>query len=204
MTAPSVTNTLANGNTVDGPQLNTNFSDLITYVSNRNDGSAVWDRVLVTNSSSVPLIVNQTGISANIANFQNNGTNYVQITNAGDIISVAFTDYSATSTIVGFASYTTKLVTYKKVGNLVLVWFDLLGISNDTVVTFTLPYAINSTSDLNNLGRSVDNGVAQTSPCRVNAPASSSTITVVKDMAGAAWTSSGTKRAAGEFFYQTG
>ena len=83
MTAPSVTYTFTNNTIADGSQVSTNFSDLVTYVSNRNDGSSTWDRLLVTSSSAVPLIVNNSTGTSNIANFQDNGTNVLTITNGG-------------------------------------------------------------------------------------------------------------------------
>jgi hypothetical protein len=86
MTAPAVTNTFSNGTTADASQVNTNFSDLVTYITNRNDGSSTWDRLLVTSSSAVPLIVNNSTGTANIANFQDNGTNVFQILDGGDVI----------------------------------------------------------------------------------------------------------------------
>lgn len=86
MAAPTVTNTFTNGTTADAAQVNTNFSDLVTYISNRNDGTATWDRVLVTSASAVPLIVNNSTGTANIANFQDNGSNVFQIVDGGDVI----------------------------------------------------------------------------------------------------------------------
>jgi hypothetical protein len=60
---------------------------------------------------------------------------------AGDIKTVAMTDYSATSTIVGWSSYDTKKIFYKKVGKLVFCQFSLRGTSDADTASFTLPYA---------------------------------------------------------------
>ena len=45
------------------------------------------------------------------------------------VTSVAWTDYSATSTIVGWSSYTTKSIFYKKIGKLVFVQFVISGVA---------------------------------------------------------------------------
>lgn len=85
MTAPAVTVTFVANTVLTASNLNTNFSDLVTYVSNRNDGSATWDRLLVTSASAVPLVVNNSTGTTNIANFQDNGTNVFQIVDGGDV-----------------------------------------------------------------------------------------------------------------------
>jgi len=79
----SVTNTLVNGQVADASQVNTNFSDLVSYINNRNDASATWDALRVTTSSVVPAIFNNsTGANA-IAQFQDNGSTVVSIGDGG-------------------------------------------------------------------------------------------------------------------------
>ena len=85
MAAPSVTNTFTNNTTADASEVNTNFTDLVDYISDRNDGSVAWERCLVTNASSVPLIINNSTGTVNIANFQDNGTNVFQIVDGGNV-----------------------------------------------------------------------------------------------------------------------
>lgn len=110
------------------------------------------------------------------------------------------TDYSATSTIVGWTSFTSKVLTYLKIGKLVFVIFNFDGTSNDVVVTATLPFA--ASGSLFDLSTARDNGGALT-PCRIQI--SGSTLTVFPNMTAAAnaWTNSGTKSARGHFFYFT-
>lgn len=86
MAAPVVTNTFVANTTAQAGQVNTNFSDLVTYLSNRNDGTSTWDRCLVTSSSSVPFVANNSTGTSNIANFQDNGTNVFQILDGGSVI----------------------------------------------------------------------------------------------------------------------
>jgi len=51
----------------------------------------------------------------------------------------AWVDYSATSTITGWSSYTTKLIKYQVVGNIMRVMVQIEGTGTGTSVSFTLP-----------------------------------------------------------------
>jgi len=51
----------------------------------------------------------------------------------------AWVDYSATSTITGWSSYTTKLIKYQVVGNIMRVMVQIEGTGTGTAVSFTLP-----------------------------------------------------------------
>lgn len=51
----------------------------------------------------------------------------------------AWTDYSASSTVVGWAATPTKEILYCKVGKIVFVSFYITGTSNATGASFTLP-----------------------------------------------------------------
>jgi hypothetical protein len=53
-------------------------------------------------------------------------------------------DYSATSTIVGWSSFTAKKIRYRVVGKLVFVTAQLTGTSNSTTTSFTLPFTSSS------------------------------------------------------------
>jgi len=48
-------------------------------------------------------------------------------------------DYSATSTIVGWSSFTTKIIKYRVLGKQVFVYCVINGTSNSTTTSFTLP-----------------------------------------------------------------
>lgn len=85
MTALAVTNTLANGATILASEHNTNYSDIVTYINNRNSGSATWDAVSVASATSVPLILNNSTGTQDIARFQDNGTNVFQLLDGGII-----------------------------------------------------------------------------------------------------------------------
>jgi hypothetical protein len=113
-----------------------------------------------------------------------------------------WTDYSATSTIVGWSSYTTKLIYYRIIGKQVFVNFQLAGTSNSTSVTFTLPNNNNATFTSNSLNTLItDNGTNSNTSGRLNTTASSNVITLAKDRTGTVFTSTGTKSVSGQFFY---
>jgi len=113
-----------------------------------------------------------------------------------------WSDYGATSTIVGWASFTTKLIYYKKIGNTVFVSFYLAGTSNATGVSFTLPYTNSNTVETEVVGRAVDNGGGAV-PALVFVPANTNVAYMCSDTSGSGgtWTASGTKQAFGQFFY---
>jgi len=129
------------------------------------------------------------------------------ISEIADVLDIegVWTDYSAQSTIVGWASFSIKEIYIKKIGKTVFVAFWLDGTSNATITTFTLPYANAGTIVATlNLCDVVDNGVEGVIGMAW-LPASSSTVTVYRDtkqLSPTAWTNSGTKYARGQFFYE--
>lgn len=112
-------------------------------------------------------------------------------------------DYSADSTIVGWSSFTTKELVYRYLNlDTVLVNFRLIGVSNSTVVSFTLP----GTNGMNlrcPIGLTGDNSVLSTVLGQVSGASGSNVIQVYKDATAAIWTASGTKSVAGQFIYRS-
>jgi len=115
-----------------------------------------------------------------------------------------WTDYSATSTIVGWSSFTVKIIRYKKVGKLVFVAYRIVGTSDSTYASFTLPYT-NSAEGVGTITTvyGLDNGTALTSPGVCILSPSGSTVTLYKTWAAGGWTNSGTKNANGQFWFET-
>jgi hypothetical protein len=62
---------------------------------------------------------------------------------SGDLYTVTWTDYSGSSTIVGWTTPTAK-IRYKKIGKLVWVQYQITGTSNAGTTSFTLPFANNA------------------------------------------------------------
>lgn len=83
MASLAITNTLSNGATILASEHNTNYSDIVTYVNNRNAGSSTWDAVSISSASNVPFTANNSTGTQDIARFQDNGTNVLQILNGG-------------------------------------------------------------------------------------------------------------------------
>lgn len=110
-------------------------------------------------------------------------------------------DFSASSTITGWTSFTTKSIYYKRVGSSVYMAINLQGTSNATSVSFTLPFTMNATNPLINIPFvTLDNGAAVTGMCQL--AAGSSTMNCFTTYAAGTWTASGSKQVYGEFFYQ--
>ena len=124
----------------------------------------------------------------------------------GDIYSNAWSDYSASSTIMGWGSISSKGIYTKKIGKTVFVKFDITGTSNSTGVTFTVPYtqASDSISLYAALGAAVNNGSTISTGSGMSFGVGTSTITCYPDLTySSAWVNSGTKRVIGSFFYQS-
>ena len=109
-------------------------------------------------------------------------------------------DYSAISTIVGWSSFTMKILSYLQLGKLVFVEFHLAGTSNSATTTITLPFAVPTGLDLHELGYAVDNGGAAVVG---KLYLTGSTLSFAPTVNGAfnGWTASGTKVVRGSIFY---
>lgn len=83
MSSLAVTNTLANGTTIQASDHNTNYSDIVNYVNNRNAGSSTWDAVSTLSASSVPLTADNSSGTADIVQFKDNGSSVFVIADGG-------------------------------------------------------------------------------------------------------------------------
>lgn len=124
----------------------------------------------------------------------------------GDVVSIGglptsdWVDYSATSTVVGWSSFTSKVITYKKVGKQVFVSFGISGTSNATTASFTLP------DNATILGYSVsagvtNNGTILATPGVISLLVSTNTVNLFKERPTTPFTNTGTKTVQGQFFY---
>jgi hypothetical protein len=121
----------------------------------------------------------------------------------GDLRTVAWTDYSSTSTLTGWSSYTIKEISYKKVGNLVFVNFKIYGVSDSTLARFTVPYSASSFGN----GVNIPIRVRDNSGSRVVGIMflnnSSNIVQCLSDITGSSFTASGTKEIEGSFYYES-
>ena len=124
----------------------------------------------------------------------------------GDINSVPWTDYSGTSTIVGWQAVgLTANIWYKKIGKLVYVSYAITGTSNAVTASFTLPYtAVNSAAYAPiSAMRFVDNGVASATPGMASLAANQAVVNLWVDWTTLAnWTNANQKNINGQFFYE--
>jgi hypothetical protein len=115
----------------------------------------------------------------------------------------ALTDYSATSTVTGWSSFTAKQIFYRTTGKVVFVKYRIIGTSDLTTATFTVPY--NMAASIDDLLLPVvvrDNGTTQTAPGRLVLSASGNQVVFGKALnANGGFTASGEKYVIGEFWY---
>jgi len=78
------------------------------------------------------------------------------------VLDSGWVDWSDSSTIVGWSSFTTKHIRYRRVGKTVYFVINLAGTSNSTSTSITLPYPLsnNSLIVLAPIGRVTNNGAS--------------------------------------------
>lgn len=132
-----------------------------------------------------------------------NGSNADSLKDGGVAVTAGtWTDYGATSTIVGFGSIATKVIRYKQIEKLMCIYYYIEGTSNASNFTFTVPTASAAAGTyIETIVRVQDNGGAFTSGLLVLA-ANSSTVTLYSSVAAGTWTGGGTKISIGQFFYE--
>lgn len=79
----AIPNTFNSGEIISATKFNENYAAAVDYVNNRNTGAAAWDAVSVAHTTNVPLTVNNLAGTQDIARFQDNGTNVLQVKNGG-------------------------------------------------------------------------------------------------------------------------
>jgi hypothetical protein len=134
----------------------------------------------------------------------------MRITGGGDVYTTAYTDYYASSTIVGWSSLTAgrRYIVTKRIGKTVFVWFHLEGTSNGTRCSFTLPVTSTATAfSVNMFGGPLSFTYNNTAAVEIQGvaqlPVNSATCTVnLSPTAADGWTASGAKIIAGSFVYE--
>lgn len=109
-------------------------------------------------------------------------------------------DYSATSTIVGWSSFTTKVIRYRVIGKQIFVQFNIAGTSNSTSTTFTIPNICKNISPAFT-AYSTNNGV-NAGITYASASINTNIISFYSSGTGAVWTASGTKSIRGNFYLE--
>jgi hypothetical protein len=149
----------------------------------------------------IPALPTATSVATTDYVIKDDGAATSKITVANFLSSFPWTDYSTTSTIVGWTTFTTKELMYCVIGRMVFVYVYLAGTSNSTLTSFSLPATIDSTNVLWTVALGgTDNGTALVAPAGAK-PTSVTVVSVYKDFYSAAWTNSGTKIINGQFWY---
>jgi hypothetical protein len=116
------------------------------------------------------------------------------------LFSPQWTNYFATSTKTGWASYGSAELYYKRIGNLVFVSIDVGGVSNNTAIELTLPY--NAKKNTGALCAGYDNGSYLVNPALIEILEGSNNMIIYKNAAYNGWTNTGDKYVWGQFFYE--
>ena len=118
---------------------------------------------------------------------------------SGDIYTEEWTPYQDDSTIVGWTSYTQKVIEYRKIGKLVFVNFRIAGESDSVNTSFTVPFNEGHTGDPVNTCLVEDDGTRAISYLSLTAGLAS--FFPAAGVGG--WTNTGDKEIYGQFWYET-
>ena len=113
-----------------------------------------------------------------------------------------WTSYAAISTIVGWSAFTTKVLEYKLIDDIMFVFVNIVGTSNASGVTFTLPNAAVLAEKFKCL-HCMDNGQWRAVNGVVSLGEGSAIATCTLDGDATAWTNANQKSIQGQFFYRT-
>lgn len=116
----------------------------------------------------------------------------------GDLYTTAWTDYSSTSTVTGWSSFTYKYIYYKVIGKFVFVNFEIDGTSNSATTTFTLPHAEGHASVV----EFVFNGYSTSGWSMRPGTMNSTTVNLYSTWYSHSWPTSGNKVVRGQFCYE--
>jgi nitrogen fixation protein len=109
-------------------------------------------------------------------------------------------DYSSTSTIVGWSSFTTKVLKYRVVGKQMFVQLRIDGTSNSTSLTFTLPN--NAIDTVYGHHRYINNGTVGTALQTGRILGGANLFSAWTSTNAGTWTASGTKAIELQFFIE--
>ena len=101
-----VTNVFSDGDTVSATNFNTNYSDIVTYINDRNSAAVTWDAMNATSTSNIPLTANNSTGTQDVVQMTDNGTNVFTV-NDGGYINFQLQDFAYTRKSGGVEIYGT-------------------------------------------------------------------------------------------------
>lgn len=120
-----------------------------------------------------------------------------------DLKMASWIDYSASSTINGFSSFTTKIVMYKVEGDTLFFMVDIFGGFSGTSVNFTLPIApAVGHPSIFALAKVRYNGLDRPDPGPIAIEAGNATFVCYANMTTANWPTGSTRYVRAEGFYK--
>lgn len=116
-----------------------------------------------------------------------------------------WTDFSGSASIVGWTTPTVVFLKYAKISKVVTIIGRITGTSNATTVSMTLPFAAANLGGNQSIACVVvtNNGTTATTPGQVQVVDNSTTLNILRDTLGTAWTNSGTKTVVFTFQYHS-
>jgi len=118
-----------------------------------------------------------------------------------DIYTVAYTDYSGTSIVVGWAATPTVKIYYKKIGDTVYIWYQITGTGDGTTVSFTVPYNLKAGININMATGALQDNGSNVAVGSASLNAGSNVVTLYKS-AIAAWVTTGNRNVNGMLIYE--
>lgn len=216
ITSPTITGTVTgsgmtlSGGTISGATITGAITASgATIASPTITGGTATNLVMTTPSIGTASGTNLTlsGLSASLPVFTSSNSTLTSKSVADTLTALgigAWTDYSATSTVTGWSSTTVKKIYYTVVNNIVFVYFDIVGTSNQTYARFTVPYNAANTIDIQRFcyAYSLNNGDPLPTNGAVNIGTISKSTAIVDCLFGqGTWTNSGDKIVCGQFYY---
>jgi hypothetical protein len=118
--------------------LNIVLNDIVDYINNRNSAVAIWDALWATNATTVPLQINNSTGTQNIANFQDNGTNVLTIADGGatTVLQLKTGTTSSAYPVAEVADASNRLMSMEKASTRTWQW-DYTTLSSQQVLRLT-------------------------------------------------------------------
>lgn len=164
----------------------------VTYRVKDSTGASSWGGIKGALEDQVDLYTELTSINVNVSGkipysdtttllsvyLKKTDTSTLSVRINQKVDTSSWVDYSSTSTINGFSSYTTKKIQYKKLdNNTLIVQYQIEGTGTNSTHSFTIPFSSSSWGTQYFIGHTLNNGTTQAAGS-ITLPASSSTVTV--------------------------